>query len=177
MATYNGEKHIREQIDSILPQLNNGDELIISDDGSTDNTLKIIKTYNSTKIVLLHHKADRSASTVHAIVCKNLETGLFYNVQGKTLEIVGTGVVPDVYTLPFHSLNFNFSKNFGSFLAASNSFLKIALYFGSDSIFNNTSVGQSSKTFINIFTSSSVYPNCVFNNCGFAIIFFNRASF
>ena len=40
-------------------------------------------------------------------------SGLYYNVQGKTLEIVGTGVVPDVYTLPFHSLNFNFSKNFG----------------------------------------------------------------
>lgn len=76
MATYNGEKHIREQIDSILPQLNNGDELIISDDGSTDNTLKIIKTYNSNKIVLLHHKADRSASTVHAIVCKNFENAL-----------------------------------------------------------------------------------------------------
>lgn len=76
MATYNGEKYIREQIDSILPQLNNGDELIISDDGSTDNTLKIIETYNSNKIVLLHHRADRRLSTVHAIVCKNFENAL-----------------------------------------------------------------------------------------------------
>ena len=36
--------------------------------------------------------------------------GLFYNVQGRTLEVVGTGIVPDVYTIPFHSLNFNLKK-------------------------------------------------------------------
>ncbi|HKL91386.1 MAG TPA: TonB-dependent receptor [Allomuricauda sp.] len=42
-----------------------------------------------------------------------LETGIFYNVQGKTLEVVGFGVNPDVFTQPFHSLNFNFSKTLG----------------------------------------------------------------
>lgn len=42
-----------------------------------------------------------------------IQSGLYYNVQGKTLEVVGTGVFPDVYTLPFHSLNFNFSKILG----------------------------------------------------------------
>lgn len=39
-----------------------------------------------------------------------LETGLFFNVQGKTLEVVGFGKNPDVYVQPFNSLNFNFSK-------------------------------------------------------------------
>lgn len=42
-----------------------------------------------------------------------LQTGLFYNVQGKTLEVVGTGIVPDVYTNPFNSLNFTLNKSFG----------------------------------------------------------------
>lgn len=42
-----------------------------------------------------------------------LETGVFYNVQGKTLEVVGFGQNPDVFTQPFNSLNFNFSKTFG----------------------------------------------------------------
>ncbi|MFC4722589.1 TonB-dependent receptor domain-containing protein [Geojedonia litorea] len=42
-----------------------------------------------------------------------LQTGIFYNVQGKTLEVVGTGIVPDVYTQPFHSLNFTLNKSFG----------------------------------------------------------------
>jgi len=45
MATYNGEKYIEEQIDSILVNLNENDELIISDDGSTDKTIEIIKRY------------------------------------------------------------------------------------------------------------------------------------
>lgn len=43
-----------------------------------------------------------------------LQTGLFFNVQGKTLEVVGTGIVPDVYTVPFNSLNFTFNKKLGT---------------------------------------------------------------
>ena len=45
MATYNGEKYLEEQIDSILAQLGNEDELIISDDHSSDQTLAIIERY------------------------------------------------------------------------------------------------------------------------------------
>lgn len=44
---------------------------------------------------------------------KGLQTGLFFNVQGETLEVVGIGLVPDVYTQPFESLNFTFNKAFG----------------------------------------------------------------
>ncbi len=39
--------------------------------------------------------------------------GLFYNVQGETLEIVGNGDIPDVFTQPFHNLKLNLSKEFG----------------------------------------------------------------
>ena len=39
IATYNGEKFIKEQLLSILEQLNADDEIIISDDHSTDDTL------------------------------------------------------------------------------------------------------------------------------------------
>lgn len=45
MAVYNGEKYLREQIDSILPQLLDNDELIISYDKSIDNSYEIIKEY------------------------------------------------------------------------------------------------------------------------------------
>ncbi len=44
---------------------------------------------------------------------KGVRTGLYYNVQGKTLQVVGIGAVPDVYTEPFHNLKFNFTKSFG----------------------------------------------------------------
>lgn len=53
MATYNGEKFIKEQIESILQQLNQDDELIISDDGSTDDTIGIINSFHDKRIKLL----------------------------------------------------------------------------------------------------------------------------
>jgi len=43
---------------------------------------------------------------------KGIRGGFYYNVQGKTLEVVGDGFYPDVFTMPFHSLNFNFTKQF-----------------------------------------------------------------
>jgi len=44
---------------------------------------------------------------------KGFEAGLFYNVQGITLQYVGIADLPDIYTLPFHSLNFNANKSLG----------------------------------------------------------------
>lgn len=43
MATYNGVSYVDEQIRSILSQLSGKDELIITDDGSTDGTLDVIR--------------------------------------------------------------------------------------------------------------------------------------
>jgi rhamnosyltransferase len=48
MAAYNGEKYIRQQIDSILAQKNVRISLFIRDDGSTDQTQKIIDEYAKT---------------------------------------------------------------------------------------------------------------------------------
>ncbi len=45
MSTYNGEKYIREQLDSILKQENVIVKLFIRDDGSTDGTVSILKEY------------------------------------------------------------------------------------------------------------------------------------
>jgi hypothetical protein len=43
-----------------------------------------------------------------------LNANVSYNVQGESLFIIGVGSVPDVYTQPFHSLNFNLYRDFGS---------------------------------------------------------------
>lgn len=50
MATYNGEKYIEEQIRSILVNLEPQDELVISDDDSTDRTLEIIESFHDERI-------------------------------------------------------------------------------------------------------------------------------
>lgn len=53
MATFNGEYFIKEQIDSIINQISDCDELIISDDASTDNTINIIKSFSDNRIKLI----------------------------------------------------------------------------------------------------------------------------
>lgn len=45
MTSYNGEHYIAQQVESILIQLRPQDELIISDDGSTDKTMEILHGY------------------------------------------------------------------------------------------------------------------------------------
>lgn len=52
LASYNGEKYIKEQLDSILKNLSRQDEIVISDDGSTDSTLDILKEYQNGEIPL-----------------------------------------------------------------------------------------------------------------------------
>lgn len=55
IPTFNGEKYIQKQLDSILSQLNENDEVIISDDSSTDHTIEIIKTYSDSRIKLIEN--------------------------------------------------------------------------------------------------------------------------
>lgn len=47
MSTYNGERYLAEQIDSILSQEKVTVTLLIRDDGSTDHTINIIKEYHN----------------------------------------------------------------------------------------------------------------------------------
>lgn len=64
MATYNGEKYICQQIDSILSQTCKDWELYIHDDGSTDNTIAAVESYvekNPDKIHLIDGKSTGGA--------------------------------------------------------------------------------------------------------------------
>lgn len=53
LATYNGEKYIRKQLDSILNQNNVDLKVIVSDDMSTDLTMDIIESYSDSRIIFL----------------------------------------------------------------------------------------------------------------------------
>ncbi|GEQ62475.1 alpha-L-Rha alpha-1,3-L-rhamnosyltransferase [Vagococcus lutrae] len=55
MSVYNGERYLSEQLDSILQQLGEDDEIIISDDGSTDASLAIISAYQDSRIKCYHN--------------------------------------------------------------------------------------------------------------------------
>lgn len=46
MATYNGERYVEEQLDSILSNIGPSDEVVVSDDGSKDRTVEILSAYS-----------------------------------------------------------------------------------------------------------------------------------
>jgi len=50
MTTYNGARYLRAQIDSIISELDADDELLISDDRSSDKTLEILSEYASDQV-------------------------------------------------------------------------------------------------------------------------------
>ena len=70
LATYNGEKYIYDQLISILKQINKNDEVIISDDGSTDSTLDIVRSISDDRI-----KVYNSCSTLKVV---NLRQSMQY---------------------------------------------------------------------------------------------------
>jgi len=65
IATYNGVPYLKEQISSILPQLSSNDEIIVSDDNSSDDTLLILESFNDPRIK----------------VFKNLRHGVIWNFE------------------------------------------------------------------------------------------------
>ena len=78
MSIYNGEKYIKEQLDSIFAQKNVNFTLFIRDDGSIDNTLNIINEYRKkySNIVLIESEENLGPAMSFM---KLLEFAYFYN--------------------------------------------------------------------------------------------------
>jgi len=59
MSVYNGEKYLKDAIESILNQTYKKIEFIIIDDGSTDKSLKIIESYKDKRIKLIKNDGNK----------------------------------------------------------------------------------------------------------------------
>jgi glycosyltransferase involved in cell wall biosynthesis len=62
MTVFNGERFIREAVESCLNQTHDNLELIIIDDGSTDSSLEIINSFQDERIKLLINKSNKGQS-------------------------------------------------------------------------------------------------------------------
>jgi len=68
LATYNGEKYIKDQIDSIIKQTYHNWTIYISDDNSTDKTIEIINEYKKKlgeKIIIIENNSKFSSAKLN----------------------------------------------------------------------------------------------------------------
>lgn len=56
MSVYNGEKYLRQAVDSILNQTFNDFEFLIINDGSTDRTVEILQSYHDPRIKIINNE-------------------------------------------------------------------------------------------------------------------------
>ncbi|MFN3405705.1 MAG: glycosyltransferase [Cytophagaceae bacterium] len=72
MPVYNGEKYLKEAINSILSQSYQEFELIISDDNSKDNSLEVVRSFSDNRIKIisnLNNKKGIFSNLNYAIAC------------------------------------------------------------------------------------------------------------
>ena len=77
MCTYNGEKYLREQMDSILAQTYPIHEIIVCDDYSTDGTMNILQEYATKFPFIKVHRNTRNKG------CNQNFHDIFYQVSKK----------------------------------------------------------------------------------------------
>ena len=68
LAVHNGEKYLRESIDSVLNQSFKEFELLIGLNASTDNSREIIASYNDYRITLFEYKEKGKAKTLNKLL-------------------------------------------------------------------------------------------------------------
>lgn len=78
IATHNGEKYIKKQLESILCQLDSNDEVIISDDGSSDGTITEIASLDDKRIQVYRYNQPHKVKYTHEYVCHNFENALIH---------------------------------------------------------------------------------------------------
>lgn len=148
IPTYNGEKFIKEQLSSILNQLGKDDQVVISDDSSTDSTIDIIKSFNDERIILLINNNFKSPIFNLENALKNANGDYIFlsdqddvwlnNRIVKTLEylkkydlVVVNGSIVDTYKNIIHNSYFDWKGSKTGFLKNlyKNSYLGCSLAF------------------------------------------------
>ncbi|MBR5084586.1 MAG: glycosyltransferase family 2 protein [Prevotella sp.] len=79
MATYNGERYVKEQLESFVKQTNSDWHLYIHDDGSTDHTLDIIRTFaqQDSRVTILEYESQKGAKDNFLSLLKRVEASYY----------------------------------------------------------------------------------------------------
>lgn len=80
MPVYNGEKYLKQAIDSILSQTFTNFELITINDGSKDSSLDILKSYNDPRLIIINNEINKGlieSLNIGLAQCKGVYTARF----------------------------------------------------------------------------------------------------
>ncbi len=94
----------------------NTKEVIVNTNGKTEYELRQENARTGEKIEQYRTMQGQAPYIVNSYINANTDKfnfNLSYNVQGKKLAVVGSGIVPDIYEIPFNSLNLKTSYKFG----------------------------------------------------------------
>ncbi len=97
--------------------------VFVDNQGKTEYELRSQNLRTEEPISLYRPMAGQSPFAINASISyddpiRNFSISAAYNVQGEQLTIIGSGLNPDVYTVPFNSLNINAYKSFGKDLSS-----------------------------------------------------------
>ena len=82
MATYNGETYILEQLSSILNELKAPDEVILSDDHSTDRTIELARSLHDDRIKIYFNENEKGyASNFENAIVRSTGEVIFLSDQ------------------------------------------------------------------------------------------------
>lgn len=114
MATYNGQRYLREQLNTIIQQLEHDDEIIICDDGSIDNTINIIEEYmlQDSRIRLFKNKRKGVVLNFQDAISKCSKEIIMLCDQDDIWEKNKVKVIKDTFSKYKENLVLHNAKNF-----------------------------------------------------------------
>lgn len=151
MATYNGENYLSEQIDSILNQTYSNFRLLISDDGSTDNTRKILEKYTKKDKRVIVYLQDKNLGIVgnFEFLLKKVDNPYFmfsdqddiWNLDKieKSLKKIKESNAELIYT-DLEVVDSNLNTTYSSYWKLKNIYHKIKKYNSFESLYLNNFV-------------------------------------
>lgn len=96
ISVFNGSKYLKYVINSIINQIYENIELVIIDGGSTDNTIEIIKSFDSSKIKWIS-EPDKGISDAFNKGIR-LATGDYINFQGDGDGFINSSSISDLFS-------------------------------------------------------------------------------
>ena len=109
---YNAEKHLKESIQSVLNQTYSNFELLLMNDGSSDNSMDIIRSFNDSRITIIDDKTNRGLiyrlnqsiemargeyyarmDADDIMLPSRIESQLLYMQKHPTVDVVGSSII------------------------------------------------------------------------------------